>query len=102
MLRKRYNSERSNLQVGEVVSPLKGGRLDTRDFIFPEIQMLQLRQLLKKAVRFDLVQFIVAQQPGVNIQIERNVSRTKNEVATVEKCMRVRDMHVRPVCYSTT
>lgn len=52
---------RCDLQVGEVVSSLKGGRFDAGDFIFPQVQMLQLRQLLEEAVGFDLVQFIVAQ-----------------------------------------
>jgi len=59
------------------VSPLKGGRLDARDFIFPEVQMLQLRQLLEEAVRFDLVQLVVAQQSGANTQAEKDICRAK-------------------------
>lgn len=78
----RYESgvirnSRYDLQVGEIVSSLKGGRLDAGNFIFPEIQMLQLRQFLKKAVRFDLVQFIVAQQSGAG----RNTCRTKSRLS---------------------
>lgn len=90
MLQKRgrlcYESDiirnpRCDLQVGEVVSSLKGGCLNAGDFIFPEIQMLQLRKLLKKAVRFDLVQFIVAQQPGANTQTGSNACRTKSRLS---------------------
>lgn len=65
-VRKRHNSVGVDLQVGEVVSPLKSGRLDARYLILPEVQVLQLGQLLEQAVRFDLVQFIVAQQSGVS------------------------------------
>lgn len=50
-----------DLQVGEVVSSLKGGRLDAGDFIFSQVQMLQLGQFLKETVCFDLVQLVVIQ-----------------------------------------
>lgn len=86
-------NSRRDLQVGEIVSPLKGGCLDARDFIFPKIQMLQLRQLLKKAVRFDLVQFIVAQQSGANTQVERNACKMKSRLRVVETCIHVRNMY---------
>lgn len=55
------------------MSPLKGGRLDARDFILPEIQMLQLRQLLEETIRFDLVQFIVAQQSGARTHKRKKI-----------------------------
>lgn len=62
------------------MSPLKSGRLDARDFIFPEVQMLQFRQLLEEAVRFDLVQLIVAQQSGANTQTEKDICRAKSRL----------------------
>jgi len=82
--RKRHNSVRADLQVGEIVSSLEGRRLDARDFILPEVQVLQLRQLLEQAVRFDLVQFIVVQHPARGgTQADKVHGRTKLLLAHV-------------------
>lgn len=58
-------NEWNYLQVREFVGSLERGRLDTRNPVAPEIQVLQLRELVEKPFRLDFLDRVVSQQPAV-------------------------------------